>query len=450
MNPVIIIPSYICGPNRNEDSGVLDTYDHMTPLDRPGELPRCLSSLRDKNIDTPIAILVISEKGIEEDAEAKVRDLAARYPELNISVVGVTDEAALHARMEQVGVGDYVKGISLTGYGSSKNLGLIFAASMGYTEVIFIDDDEIVEDPEFMDKACYGLGMLTQRGVPILTKSGYFRDKRGSYKARKKNKWYNRFWNQHKGFNEWIDSAMQGPRLSSSNTACGGLLAIHREAYRRVSFDPWISRGEDLDFLLNVRMYGSEVWFDNLWEIKHIPPKVSKTESRRFTQDIYRWIYETRKLEFSKTQIDLLQVQSQSLEPYPGPFLESNIGFHVFMTALLRTVGRKGQRKGYFHAAMVARKQAVEYAKENCSKYFAFQRQWPEVVAILEEDIALQGIFENSAVVPMTKEEIERSEAEVDDSYGSVRDAVDAFSEPVEPVESDDPVEPESDGVDEA
>ncbi len=411
MNPVIIIPTYISNGVVPRGAGVTDTYDHMNPVSRDGELVRCLSSLRDKGIGAPIAILVVAEKGAEQAAEEKVRDQAAHYPELKISVVAHTEEQGLHERMRNLGIGELTEGVALSGYGASKNLGLAYAASMGYTEAVFIDDDEVVEDQDFMEKACYGLGMLTQRGVPILIKSGFYIDKNGSYKSKARSNWYDRFWQQHRGFDKWIEHAVHGPRLSSSNTACGGLLAIHREAYRRVSFDPWIARGEDLDFLLNVRMYGSEVWFDNMWAIRHLPPAVSKVEARRFSQDIYRWFYEKRKIEFSSTQIDLLQIQYKNLEPYPGPFLESSIRFNTFMTALLRSIGKAGQRKGYLNAAMKARRAAKAYAKDNCSNYFAFQRRWPEMMAMLEEDVQLKGIFENAAVVPMTEDQIEEVDA---------------------------------------
>lgn len=412
MKPVIIIPTYVCGKPRRTDTGVIDTYDHMTPINNQGELVRCLSSMRCMDEKAPVVILVVSDRGIEEEALRKVRYEAAHFPDINITVVGAPEEAAMHARMAQMGIGDYVQGLSLTGYSAVRNLGLAYAAVMGYTEAIFIDDDEVIEDSQFLEKATYGLGMLTQKEVPILIKSGYYIDRRGSYRAPDKTKWYDRFWRQHQGFNAWIDSAMSGPRLSASNTACGGLLALHREAYRRVSFDPWISRGEDLDFLLNVRMFGSEVWFDNAWVVKHLPPATSKVESRRFIQDIYRWLYEVRKLEFSATQIDLLQITTESLYPYPGPFLESSINFNIRMTALLRSIGRAGQRKGYFHAAMGARKEATEYAKEHCSKYFSFQRQWPEVMALLENDIALRGIFENAIVRPLSEDELAEDEPE--------------------------------------
>ncbi len=413
MKPVILIPTYVCVSKERAESGVLDTYDRMTPLDRPGELPRCLDSIKCLSEPVDVAVLVVSEKGCEEQAEEKIRSMAARLAsDIDISVIGISEESALHTRMLQLGVGDHADGISLTGYGAMRNLGLIYAAVMGYTEAIFIDDDEVVEDPEFVKRGCYGLGMLTQSGVPILIKSGYYLDKKGSYRASERRRWYDRFWRQHKGFNAWIDSAMTGPRISPSNTACGGCLALHREAFRRVSFDPWISRGEDLDFLLNVRMYGSEVWFDNAWHLRRLSPKNVKMEARRFSQDIFRWLYEVRKLEFSNTQIDLLQVPTQALMPYPGPFLEPSVDFSLLMTALLRSIGRSGHRRGYLKAAMSTRREAANYARENCHKYFQFQRGWPEVVAILEGDIALSGIFANARVEPVADDDADGASPE--------------------------------------
>ena len=74
-----------------------------------------------------------------------------------------------------------------------------------------------------------------------------------------------------KAFNEWIEKAIHGPRLSRSNYVCGGCLSIHKEAFKRVSFDAWIPRGEDLDYLLNLRMFGADMWFDNKWCLRHLP-----------------------------------------------------------------------------------------------------------------------------------------------------------------------------------
>jgi hypothetical protein len=175
-------------------------------------------------------------------------------------------------------------------------------------------------------------------------------------------------------------------------------MAIHREACRRVAFDPWIPRGEDLDYLLNIRMYGGGVWFDNKWSVQHLPP-TERNEAQRFRQDIYRWIYEHRKLEFSRTQIDLLQIQPHSLDPYPGPFLENSITTRVFVTALLRTIGRAKDRQGYFRAAQVARREAKAYAEMFCSKYFEFQFGWPQVLGTLEADPQIKLLFNEGSCV---------------------------------------------------
>ena len=209
-------------------------------------------------------------------------------------------------------------------------------------------------DADFLQKGVYGLGKLTRKGVPILAKTGFYLNSEGSYLSKSQDKWYNRFWQQGKAFNKWITKAMRGPRLSRSNHVCGGCLAIHKEAFKRLSFDPWVARGEDLDYMLNLRMYGSDIWFDNQWSLRHLPP-ASTSEGMRFRQDIYRWLYEYRKMEYSRTQIDLMQVKPQSLEPYPGPFLEPGITKRIRITAILRSLARK-DKKAYRQAAKAARR----------------------------------------------------------------------------------------------
>ncbi|MCL1847898.1 MAG: hypothetical protein FWF91_08080 [Coriobacteriia bacterium] len=399
MNPVMIIPTYVGSKRKTTSYNVVATYDHATPLTHQGELPRCLASIRDNGIDVPIILLVVSETGIERDASAKVREIAFAFSEtLDIRVVDSEMVAQFHMRAEQLGIAGIKEGISLIGYGAMRNLGLIIAATLDYTELIFIDDDEVITHDDFLERALYGLGKLSQKGIPVLVKSGFFVDRRGQWQSKQSNAWYNRSWEQGVLFNKWITKAMSAPRLSRSNLLNGGIMAIHREAFRRVSFDPWIPRGEDLDYLLNVRMYGGGVWFDNQWSILHLPP-TERNESQRFKQDIYRWIYEHRKLEFSKTQIDLLQIQPHTLDPYPGPFLENSITSRVFTTALLRTVGRPNDRQGYFKAAQAARREARAYAEMFCSKYFEFQLGWSQILATLEVDSRLKALFSDASRV---------------------------------------------------
>ena len=190
------------------------------------------------------------------------------------------------------------------------------------------------------------------------------------------------FWQQGRAFNNWITKAMAGPRLSRSNHVCGGCLALHRETYRRLSFDPWIMRGEDMDYLLSLRMYGSDIWFDNQWSLTHLPPK-DRNEGHRFYRDIFRWIYEYYKIEFSRAQIDLLQIKPSSLMPYPGPFLEPGITKRIKRTAFLRSLVRP-DKKAYREGARAATREATDYAQVNCMKYFEFQYTWGDIMLRME------------------------------------------------------------------
>lgn len=394
MNPVILIPVFISARRHAEVGQVTSTYDHTTSLSSQGELPRCLDSLRKVRGLGHIVILVAAEPSIENQAASKARSIAEYFSDLSITVVGAPELALVRQRMEQLGV-PVRNEIGLSGYGAVRNLGLLVANMLDFDAAVFLDDDSVVEDEAFLEKAMYGLGKLTRRGVPILAKTGYYLNEEGSFFSNKPTKWYDHFWQQGKAFNAWITKAMAGPRLSRSNHVCGGCLALHKEAFRRVSFDPWVARGEDLDYMLDLRMYGSDIWFDNQWAMCHLPPATPR-EGLRFRQDIFRWLYEYRKIEYARTQIDLLQIKPQSLQPYPGPFLESNITKRIRRTALLRSIGRPDGR-GYRQAAKSATGEAAKYAETHCSKYFEFQFKWPAIMSRFENDVIMQGILVQSS-----------------------------------------------------
>ncbi|HIY82583.1 glycosyltransferase family 2 protein [Rubneribacter sp.] len=395
MNPVVVVPVFISARRRKEGGTMLTTYDHATPISAPGELPRLLASLQKVRGLGQVLVLVVSEPSIENQASEKVQAAVSRFPSLNTLVIGSSELALVQQRMEQLGLGKLQKEIGLAGYGAVRNLGLVMANVLGYDSVVFLDDDEVVDDADFLQKAMYGLGKLTKKGIPILAKTGFYFNSEGSYLSKSQDKWYNHFWQQGRAFNKWISKAVRGPRLSRSNHVCGGCLALHREAFRRLSFDPWIARGEDLDYMLNLRMYGSDIWFDNQWSLRHLPPETA-SEGTRFRQDIFRWLYEYRKMEYSRTQIDLLQVKPSSLEPYPGPFLEPGITKRIRLTAFLRSLARPDKR-AYRKAAKAATGEATTYAQRNCAKYFEFQFVWPELMARMEGDQILRTALLQSA-----------------------------------------------------
>ncbi len=174
MNPVIVIPTFVSARRRKDGGSILTTYDHMTPISQPGELGRCLNSLQKVRGIGQIVVLVASEPTIENQAAEKVQATVSQFPGLNVVVVGAPELALIQQRMEQLGLGKLAKEVGLSGYGAIRNLGLLVADTLGFDAVVFLDDDEVVDDPDFLQRAVYGLGKLTKKGIPILAKTGYY------------------------------------------------------------------------------------------------------------------------------------------------------------------------------------------------------------------------------------------------------------------------------------
>lgn len=395
MNPVIIIPTYFISNRKRQTAGAKMQFDHATSISDEGTLARCLESLGQVDGVGQILILVGGDQSVAERAANVVHATAQRFPSLHTAVIGNTEIDLVKQRMDQLGLSSVSHAVGLDGYGAIHNLGLVLTHALGFDAAVFIDDDEVVEDPEFLSKAMYGLGKMTRSGVPILAKTGYYLNESGSYKATGGTDWYDRHWQQVDLFNEWIEQAMAGKRISRTNRVCGGCLALHAEAYKRVAFDPWIPRGEDLDYMLNLRMYGGDIWFDNQWCLRHLPPSTGN-EGARFRQDVFRWMYEYRKMEFSRAQIDLLQIKPSSLQPYPGPLLEEGVEKRLRKTAQMRSLARPNKAE-YRSAAAATRGEAAEYATENCGKYFELQRAWPELMARMGGDVVLRNALVQSA-----------------------------------------------------
>jgi hypothetical protein len=177
-------------------------------------------------------------------------------------------------------------------------------------------------------------------------------------------------------------------------------MSLHRDMYCNVSFDPWVLRGEDIDYVINARMHGGDVFLDGAWSVVHKPPAVP-SPALRFRQDVYRFIYEHRKLEFAKSQIDLRRVTSTSLRPYPGDFVGNSVAWRASLTALLRALAGR-EPSANLAIARAAFTDAASYARRNCDNYFAFQRRWPQLMDRLWEDVALGSLFSGERQIDRT------------------------------------------------
>jgi glycosyltransferase involved in cell wall biosynthesis len=390
--PCVVIPTFWTRRRVRIADRLLNVYDHPTSLETEGTLPALLASLeRLRDVCKIVVIVAATDPTIEHEAEDRVHEILSEHPSLDSLVFGTAELGSLHRRFEQLEFADLIPGVSLTGYGAVRNLGLIVAGVLGCEAVVFIDDDEVVTDPEFLRRALEGIGERSPDGASILAKTGYYVDRDGRYQMHDDPHWADMFWRQSEDFNEALAIVDAPPRLRRSTVAFGGCMALHREIFTNVSFDPWVVRGEDMDYVINARMHGADVFLDGEWKIVHEPP-VPPSPAIALRQDVYRFIYEHRKLEFAKSQVDLRQVTPDSLKPYPGEFIGGSITWRATLTALLHmlTFSETGT---YFKVARAALSDASKYARENCDNYFAFQRRWPLMMERIWEDVALNPLF---------------------------------------------------------
>jgi len=392
--PCVIVPTFWTRAKVRDPERVATVYDHPTPVDQDGTLPACLHSLsRLKGIDQVVVVVASTDPSIEDQAEDRVHKIIDEIPQLDAVVFGRAELGSLHRRLEQLGFEDLIPGLSLDGYGAVRNIGLIWSQVLGHDWTVFVDDDQIVLDEDFLECAMEGLGATLEDGSKLLAKTGYYVDREGNYQVRDEAHWSDTFWRRADAFNKALSIVDAPPRMRIATVAFGGCLALHRELTEKVAFDPWVFRGEDLDYVINARLHGQPVYLDGQWRIQHNPPEVP-SEALKFRQSGFSFIYGHRKLEFARSQVDLHRVTANSLMPYPGEFLTGSITWRAFVTAFLRGVaGRGGERSQYFSAARELLMKANSYARENCDNYFAFQRRWPELMEKVLEDVALKSLY---------------------------------------------------------
>lgn len=391
MKPVVVIPTYW---EANQD-GVCTPggYDHATDIySTTPDLDRCLRSLEQVRKLPRVVILVVCPAAATARVRRRVEEIAAAHPSIDALVVTNAEASHIADRVAELAPNVIGEPISLRGYGAIRNMGLAVAAIFGHDTVVFLDDDEMVLGPDFMDKALYALGQQNRQGVPILAKSGYFYDRAGSPMADATQAGpTTRWWTKRLEFNSWMKRALAGTRISRSNYVCGGCLSLHVRAYMHVAFDPWITRGEDLDYLFNMRLWGFEMWFDNQWVVRHLPPVITQ-RAPRFMQDVYRWYYERAKIAYANRQHDLNPVTPESLMPYPGPWISKQLDDRVRKTAGARAM-LTAEKFAYLKILKDGIPEAESYARANASNYVRLQSFWPAIMNGLWNDIDMQAML---------------------------------------------------------
>jgi len=406
MKVTMAIPSYW---GRESEVGWKEgdaIYDHPTPLDGEGTLVRAILSiniLKDKDFQMAI-IAVPTSEDIETKVEYKIASIiksASATAEVEILLFGPSHLQRIHDLLISDGKREYGDLLQLRGYSNVRNLCMFIPHILDSEVAVLIDDDEVFEDPDFMTKAKEFIGRQIE-GKSINAVAGYYLQPDGDYHVKKTFRPWMKYWDQFGKMNEAFDKIIGNqPRLKETPFVFGGNMMIHRNLFTQVPFDPKVPRGEDIDFLINSKMFGFDFFLDNQLTIKHLPPPKMHPVWRRLREDIYRFIYERTKIEKQKKIGGVTKVRAEEFDPYPGCFLKRDLEEKIEKACKLLSEEylAQGDKKGSEEAL-----KNIELAKIDAVPKFdpfenlcIMQKRWQELMEYASKkrvNLAIKEIIE--------------------------------------------------------
>ncbi len=326
-------------------------YDHPTPIDAPGTLERTLESfltLRDHDWSIH---LIVSTTTPEIDAIARQRvlniihGLPAKLQSTITFAAAAEVEQLQHLLVGTVGF----EFLSLVGYPAVRNIGLLAATIAQADPVVMVDDDQVFEDPDFVLKVREGMQWRVG-GAPMLGWSGYCPEAHGGYRRVRAWEPWMEFWDKISAQNSAYDAliGVAKPRFKLTPLGFGGCLVLRQALFSTLPFDPNVGRGEDMDYVMNARMFGHPFYLDNQLFMRHLPPPRSHPQWRRFREDMLRFLYQREKLRCQGSSGGTVRLTASDLSPYPGGFLTEELDRMILRasTSLTQQYTAAGDEEG--------------------------------------------------------------------------------------------------------
>jgi hypothetical protein len=345
MKVTMVIPSY-WGRKKGDGRRESDTiYDHPTPLDEEGTLGRLLDSIGlIKNKDFRAVILgVATAPDIQKEAERKIATIIGkRAKDVEIHFFSYSHLSKIHKFLAQKKMDEMIPLLQLDGYSHVRNLCTFVPHLLGSEIAVLIDDDEIFEDPDFMDLATEFIGKEIH-GERVLAVAGYYINPDGDFLLNRDILPWMTYWNKTDCMNRAFQQIIgKDPRLKVTPFAFGGNLVLHRDLFTKIPFDPTIPRGEDIDFLINARMFGFNTYLDNKLAIKHKAPPKTSPKWEQVREDIFRFVFEKYKLDGQEGYPGLHHLHASELDPYPGEFLKDDLQERIYRSSEMLAIDYLG------------------------------------------------------------------------------------------------------------
>jgi hypothetical protein len=379
----IVVPTYWTregGARRAGDA----VYDHPTAPGGHSTLEALLASL--EQLDTSqfyiMLLVAVTAPDAAIGAEQAVRELVDRHPRITSVVFGSPHLQLLHAWLAERRL-EYARDfLDLQQYPKIRNLQLALPLALRSKAIVALDDDEIVTDPDFLRKATVPLGLEID-GEVVHGLSGHYEQEGGGILLTvdpAKAVSANLFDRKAAIMNEATEMLEAEPGAIVKTPFCfGGNMEFSVEMARSVGFDPGITRGEDIDYLINARMEGKQFFLRKDLRILHCPPQggsYKDASTSKLEQDVIRFLYEREKLETSREHPALHPVTAAELMPYPGKFLEGDLESDACQA--LDAAGYEGDCSDFVRSVRAG-------LGDRISAYLQFRERWPVAMEALSE-----------------------------------------------------------------
>jgi hypothetical protein len=382
MNVCVIVPTYWTWSSKDSNRATNASFDHPTPLDGTSTLVPLIEDLCAQNNQhfTLLVLVGSSHPDLGDEAGTHVRNLLDPFRKrLEIYICDASLAGRIMSRVEIPEAAREM--LNLVSYSGIRNFQLFIPLLIGMDVIAALDDDERVK-PDYLDNALKYIGRKTD-GSQVLGLAGPYLQSDGSVLLNESATTGNAFLDKA----HYINAAMR--TLSKDNGAIkyspltlGGNMVFHRDLFTRVCFDPGITRGEDIDYLINARLQGFQWWFDPALKILHLPPSHYDTPPyQRTREDIFRFLYEREKLRLHG------YANPDWLNPYPGALLGANLQSEA--ASALRSQATPELISRFGEPEKIV-EQALDHAKTAAPRYPLFQQAWIDLVGRIEHEIPLR------------------------------------------------------------
>ncbi|MGD1815789.1 MAG: hypothetical protein ACPKNR_02040 [Pleomorphochaeta sp.] len=388
-NIFIVIPTYWQGTKYRKRLQSDLTFDHPTFLDGEETLTKSLDSIKNIKTDKKFKVLIITatvDESLNEEVEKRVEDIISPFKQnFDIAQFGFRFLDKISKEFKRLNIDDNF--LTLNGYSSIRNCQLAIPYLLGSQIIGAIDDDEVVEN-NYIDQISKFVGKDDIDGI-----AGRYRYGNGSVfvKERSKNGKEDRLFIKKQNYQNEVYRFIENSDddILFSPIVLGGNMVFSKKLIQNVPFDPFVPRGEDIDYLINSILLGYNWRLDKNLFIDHYPPQCKETN--KLQEDVLRFIYEKAKIKKANESGKFCFLDVALLKEYPGNYLKDNLEEEAKYALDIRP--KDIESESWYSSTTEVMEKGV-LLKEKVNEFFDYAAKWPENLEKLNNDERIKKILD--------------------------------------------------------